>query len=478
MYRMANYDEPLLNEMEERKTLVTGKARLPDKIKRSELNLPSLSERSVVRHFIHLSQMNYGVDTGIYPLGSCTMKYNPKLLEEVAKSDKVEHIHPYQHESTVQGSLEIMYKLEKSLCEITGMDAFTFQPIAGAHGEFTGMLTVRAYHEYNGEGEKRREVILPDSAHGTNPASARMAGFEVVEIPSKDGRVDMDALREVLSENTAAFMLTNPNTLGIFEKDILEISKEVKKVGALLYYDGANMNAIMGKARPGDMGFDIVHLNLHKTFATPHGGGGPGAGPVGVKAELEKFLPVPRIVEGNRQGTYHLDYEREHSIGKVSNFYGNFPVLLRAYTYIMMKGSDGLKEATERAVLNSNYLMSKLLGHYSLPFGGRRMHEFAISAKNLKEKGVRALDVAKRLLDYGVHPPTIYFPMIVEEAMMIEPTESESMETLDRYAEIMNKIAEEDAEVVRNAPSNAPIGRVDEARAARNPVLKWSDFSR
>jgi len=270
-------------------------------------------------------------------------------------------------------------------------------------------------------------------------------------------------------------MLTNPNTLGIFEKDILEISREVRKVGALLYYDGANLNAIMGKARPGDMGFDIVHLNLHKTFATPHGGGGPGAGPVGVKAELEKFLPVPRVVKEGE--TYHFDYSSRHSIGKVSNFYGNFPVLLKAYAYILMKGSDGLKEATERAVLNSNYLMSKVVGkHYTLPFGGSRMHEFVVSAKNLKERGIRALDVAKRLLDYGLHPPTIYFPLIVEEAMMIEPTESESMDTLDKYAEIMNIIAEEDAELVRNAPSNAPIGRVDEALAARNPVLKWGDF--
>jgi len=474
MYRMANYDEPLLNEIEERKVGHID-IKIQDKIKRKELNLPSLSERDVVKHFIHLSQMNYGVDTGIYPLGSCTMKYNPKLLEEAAKSDKVEDIHPYQDELTVQGSLEIMYNLENMLCKITGMNAFSLQPIAGAHGEFTGMLIVRAYHESNGE--ERNEVIVPDSAHGTNPASARMAGFEVVEIPSKDGRVDMDALRAALSKNTAAFMLTNPNTLGIFEKDILEISREVRKVGALLYYDGANLNAIMGKARPGDMGFDIVHLNLHKTFATPHGGGGPGAGPVGVKAELKKFLPVPRIVKDGE--AYRFDYSSNHSIGKVSNFYGNFPVLLKAYAYILMKGSDGLKEATERAVLNSNYLISKIVGeHYMLPFGGNRMHEFVVSAKNLKERGIRALDVAKRLLDYGMHPPTVYFPLIVEEAMMIEPTESESMEALDRYAEIMNKIAEEDAEVVRNAPSNAPISRVDEALAARNPVLKWDDFSK
>jgi len=472
MYRMANYDEPLLNEIEERKARHV-EIKISDKIRREKLNLPSLSERDVVKHFIHLSQMNYGVDTGIYPLGSCTMKYNPKLLEEVARSDKVEHIHPRQDETTVQGSLEIMHNLEEALCKITGMDAFSLQPIAGAHGEFTGMLIVRAYHESNGE--ERKEVIVPDSAHGTNPASARMAGFEVVEIPSKDGRVDIDALRSALSKNTAAFMLTNPNTLGIFEKDILEISKEVRKVGALLYYDGANLNAIMGKARPGDMGFDIVHLNLHKTFATPHGGGGPGAGPVGVKAELEKFLPVPRVVKEGE--TYHFDYSSRHSIGKVSNFYGNFPVLLKAYAYILMKGSDGLKEATERAVLNSNYLMSKVVGkHYTLPFGGSRMHEFVVSAKNLKERGIRALDVAKRLLDYGLHPPTIYFPLIVEEAMMIEPTESESMDALDKYAEIMNIIAEEDAELVRNAPSNAPIGRVDEALAARNPVLKWGDF--
>ncbi|MEA2054587.1 MAG: aminomethyl-transferring glycine dehydrogenase subunit GcvPB [Candidatus Thermoplasmatota archaeon] len=474
MYKMASYDEPLLNEMEEVKKGDTDDTDIPipKSIMRRELNLPSLDERSVVKHFTHLSQMNYGIDTGTYPLGSCTMKYNPKILEEVARGDKVGYIHPYQHESTVQGALEIMYNLEKMLCEITGMDAFSLQPIAGAHGEFTGMSIVRAYHENNGE--KRNEVILPDSAHGTNPASARMAGFDVVEIPSREGRVDMDALHSVLSKNTAAFMLTNPNTLGIFEKDILEISREVKKVGALLYYDGANLNAIMGKARPGDMGFDIVHLNPHKTFATPHGGGGPGAGPVGVKANLEKFLPVPRTIKDEG---YHLDYDRANSVGKMSHFYGNFPVLLKAYTYILLKGCDGLKEATERAVLNANYLMKKLNGNYEVPFGGGRMHEFVISAKRLRKKGIRALDVAKRLIDYGVHPPTIYFPMIVEEAMMIEPTESESKETLDRYADALNAIAEEDAEVVTNAPLNAPIKRVDESKAARSLILKWSDFS-
>ena len=307
---MAKYDEPLLNEIEEEE-----EEEFLEGIERKELNIPNLSEREVMRHFIHLSQMNYGIDTGFYPLGSCTMKYNMKLLEKVARNDKLNFVHPLQDEATIQGCLEIMYKLEKMLCEITGMDAFSLQPCAGAHGEFTGMLITRTYFEKKGEGDIRKEVIVPDSAHGTNPVSAKMAGFEVVEIASKEGRVDIEALRHALSEETAAFMLTNPNTLGIFEKDILEIAKEVKKVGALLYYDGANLNAIMGKTTPAKMGFDIVHLNLHKTFGTPHGGGGPGAGPVGVKAYLEEFLPVPRVVE--RNGKFMLDYDRPNSIGKV-----------------------------------------------------------------------------------------------------------------------------------------------------------------
>lgn len=468
---MAKYDEPLLNEIEEKE-----EEEFLEDIERKELNIPNLAEREVIKHFIHLSQMNYGVDTGFYPLGSCTMKYNLKLLERVVKNEKIAYVHPLLPEDAIQGCLEIMYRLEKMLCEITGMDAFSLQPCAGAHGEFTGMLIARAYFEEIGEGDTRKEVIVPDSAHGTNPASAKMAGFDVVEIPSKNGRVDMEALRHALSNETAAFMLTNPNTLGIFEKDILEIAREVRKVGAILYYDGANLNAIMGKTTPGKMGFDIVHLNLHKTFGTPHGGGGPGAGPVGVKKHLEKFLPVPRIVE--RDGKYYLDYDRPHSIGKMSHFYGNFAVLLKAYAYIMLKGKK-LEEAAEKAVLNSNYLMEKLRSiGYEVPFYSRRMHEFVLSLSNLKRKGIKALDVAKRLLDYGFHPPTIYFPLIVEEAFMIEPTEDESKETLDRFAAAMKKILEEDVEILKEAPYNMPVKRVNEAMAARNAILTWKDMKK
>ena len=460
-------NEPLLNEIEEQEEEF-----LPDEIERKELNIPNLSRRDVMKHFVRLSQKNYGVDTGFYPLGSCTMKYNPKLLERIAFMDKVNFTSPLQHYSTVQGNLEIMYNLEKALCAITGMDAFTLQPAAGAHGEFTGMLITRAYFEW--KKERRENVIVPDSAHGTNPASARMAGFNVIEIPSKNGRVDIDALKSVVDEKTAAFMLTNPNTLGIFEKDIIQISKIIKDAGALLYYDGANLNAIMGKARPGDMGFDIVHLNLHKTFATPHGGGGPGAGPVGVKEFLSPFLPVPRVVKSG--DGYALDYSSELSIGRVSRFFGNFGVIVKAYAYILMKGGDGLKNASERAVLNSNYLMEKLRrAGYEVPYYGRRMHEFVLSLKNFKERGARAIDVAKRLLDYGFHPPTVYFPLIVDEAFMIEPTEDESRQTLDAFADAMEKILKEDAEVLKSAP-HGEIGRVDEVKAAKEIKVTWKDL--
>jgi len=463
---MAKYDEPLLNEIEEEKEEKF------EEIERKELNIPNLPERQVMKHFIHLSQMNYGVDTGFYPLGSCTMKYNPKLLQRIASMEKINFVSPLQDESTVQGNLQLMYELEKMLCEITGMDAFTLQPAAGAHGEFTGMLIARAYFEW--KGERRKNVIIPDSAHGTNPASARMAGFNVIEIPSKNGRVDLDALEHVVDGETAAFMLTNPNTLGIFEKDILKIAKIVRDAGSLLYYDGANLNAIMGKVKPGDMGFDICHLNLHKTFATPHGGGGPGAGPVGVKKFLEDFLPSPRIKkEGNE---YKFDYSSKKSIGKVSMFYGNFAVLAKAYTYILMKGKE-LKNASEKAVLNSNYLMEKLRkAGYDVPYYGRRMHEFVISLSDLRKKGIRAIDVAKRLLDYGFHPPTVYFPLIVEEAFMIEPTEDENKATLDKFAEVMGKILHEDAELLKNSPHSTPVKRVNEVMAAKKPKLTWKDL--
>ncbi len=463
---MAKYDEPLLNEIEED---------LPEEkyeVERKELNIPNISRHRIMKHFLRLSQMNYSVDNGFYPLGSCTMKYNPKLLERVARMDEIKMVSPLQDESTVQGCLELMYNLEKLLCRITGMDAFSLQPAAGAHGEFTGMLIARAYFE--DMGEKRSNVIVPDSAHGTNPASAKMAGFNVIEIPSRNGMVDIDALKSVVDDDTAALMLTNPNTLGIFEKDILQISKILKDAGALLYYDGANLNAIMGKTTPAKMGFDIVHLNLHKTFATPHGGGGPGAGPVGVKSFLAPYLPVPRVVKEN--GGYKLSYDFPKSIGKVGMFYGNFAVLVKAYAYIRMKGNM-LEKVAERAVLNSNYLMEKLRSYgFEVPYYGRRMHEFVVSLSKFKEKGLRAIDFAKRLLDYGFHPPTIYFPLIVDEAFMIEPTEDASKETLDEFADAMKKIASEDVELLKNAPHKMPVRRVNEVKAAKEPKLTWKDL--
>ena len=468
-YRMASFSEPLLNEISKKRKKRKELNLLPRIISRKNLDLPSLSESEVVRHYTRLSQMNYGIDTGIYPLGSCTMKYNPKIMEEMANSHLVANMNPYQDESTIQGCLQIIYELERMLCEITGMDSFSLQPSAGAHGEFLGMLLVKAHHGDT----KRNQVILPDSAHGTNPASAKMAGYEVIEIPSKNGIVDLEILEEALSEKTACFILTNPNTLGIFESEILEIAELVHENGALLYYDGANMNAIMGKARPGDMGFDIVHLNLHKTFSTPHGGGGPGAGPIGVKKFLKKFLPVPRIVY---DGGYHFDYGQPDSIGKISSFYGNFAVLLKAYLYIILMGGNGLKEASEIAVLNANYMKEKLLEHYLMPYRSLRKHEFVVSCEKLKEKGIRAMDVAKRLLDYGLHPPTIYFPLIVPEALMIEPTETESKKSLDEYADALIKITKENPEIVKGAPHDAPVKRVDEIKASRDPILCWKDL--
>lgn len=465
---MAEYDEPLLNEIEE-----CDEEEIFD-VERKELNIPNIKEREVVKHFLHLSQMNYGVDTGFYPLGSCTMKYNYKLMERIVKNHKINYVHPLQNEKSVQGCLHIMYELEKMLCRITGMSAFSLQPCAGAHGELTGMLITKAYFE--SIGEERKEVIIPDSAHGTNPASAKMAGFEVIEIPSKNGRIDIKALKNALSEKTASFMLTNPNTLGIFEENIVEIAEEIKNVGAILYYDGANMNAILGKTNPGIMGFDIVHLNLHKTFGTPHGGGGPGAGPVGVRDYLERFLPVPRICK--KDGEYFLDYDRPDSIGKISNFYGNFSVLLKAYAYILLKGRE-LEKVAERAVLNSNYLMEKLRNAgYEVPFYGRRMHEFVLSLAKLRGKGIKAIDVAKRLLDYGFHPPTVYFPLIVEEAFMIEPTEDESKKTLDKFADAMKKILHEDEEILKSSPHKTPVKRVNEVMAMKKPILTWKDFER
>ncbi len=438
-------------------------------------HLPEVSEVDLVRHFTALSKLNHGVDTGFYPLGSCTMKYNPKRNENVAKLLGLSWIHPYQPESTVQGALTLLYRLQLDLAEITGMDDVTLQPAAGAQGEWTGLTVIGAYHR--SRGDMRTRVIVPDSSHGTNPASVTMAGFKAVTIPSNpDGSVNLEALRKAVGPDTAALMLTNPSTLGLFESHIQEIAEIVHSAGGLLYYDGANMNAILGQARPGDMGFDVVHLNLHKTFSTPHGGGGPGAGPVGVKAFLSPFLPLP-VVTLQADGRYTLDFDRPQSIGKVKGFYGNFSVLVRAYAYIRTLGAEGLKQVAEGAVLNANYLMRRLQSAYDLPYPQMCKHEFVLSARRQKhQSGVRALDIAKRLLDFGVHPPTIYFPLIVEECLMIEPTETESLETLDTFATLMLQIAreaEEQPDLVLSAPHHTVIHRLDETTAARNPILRY-----
>lgn len=442
-------------------------------LRETEACLPEVSEIEVVRHYTRLSQLNFCVDTHFYPLGSCTMKYNPRVGEKLASLDSFTSLHPYEPEELTQGALKIMFELGKYLCEIGGFDAVTLQPSAGAHGELTGLLLAKAYHEYRGR--KRSKVIIPDSAHGTNPASCTLAGYKAIEIKSgKDGCIDIDKLREELDEETAVVMITNPNTLGLFEEEIVEIAELTHSVGALLYGDGANMNALMGISRPGDMGFDILHFNLHKTFAAPHGGGGPGSGPVAVKKELEPFLPIPVIIEKN--GKYHLDYDRPLSIGKVKSFYGNFPVILKAYIYIRMMGAEGLKKASENAVLNARYVINKLKKEYDLPYDKPPMHEGVLSGKKFKEYGIKTLDIAKRLLDYGFHPPTIYFPLIVEEALMIEPTETETKETLDAFIEAMLNIAreaKEKPELLKNAPHITPVRRLDEVKAARDLKLRW-----
>jgi glycine dehydrogenase subunit 2 len=439
-----------------------------------EPELPEVSELDIMRHYTALSRRNHGVDSGFYPLGSCTMKYNPKINENVARFNGFAHVHPLQDESSVQGALELLYDLQQHLIEITGMDEVTLQPAAGAHGEWTGLMLIRAYHEANGD-FKRTKVIVPDSAHGTNPASATIAGFETITVKStEDGLVDLDDLRKVVGEDTAALMLTNPNTLGLFEEHILEIGDIIHEAGGKVYYDGANLNAVLSKARPGDMGFDVVHLNLHKTFTGPHGGGGPGSGPVGVKADLIPFLPKPII--SKRGEEYVLEYDRPQSIGRVKPYYGNFGINVRAYTYIRSMGPDGLKAVTEYAVLNANYMMRRLAAYYDLPFDKHCKHEFVLSGRRQKKLGVRTLDIAKRLLDFGYHPPTIYFPLNVEECIMIEPTETESKETLDAFCDIMIQIAkeaEENPEIVQEAPHTTVVGRLDETTAARKPVLRY-----
>lgn len=445
-----------------------------DYLRAEEPNLPEVSELDIMRHYTALSKRNHGVDSGFYPLGSCTMKYNPKINENVARIAGFAHIHPLQDESSVQGALELMYDLQEHLIEITGMDEVTLQPAAGAHGEWTGLMLIRAFHEANGD-VKRTKVIVPDSAHGTNPASATVAGFETITVKSdENGLVDLNDLRSVVGEDTAALMLTNPNTLGLFEENILEMAQIVHEAGGKLYYDGANLNAVLSKARPGDMGFDVVHLNLHKTFTGPHGGGGPGSGPVGVKKDLIPYLPKPIVTK--KDGVFVLDYDRPQSIGRVKPYYGNFGINVRAYTYIRTMGPDGLKAVTEYAVLNANYMMRRLEPYFDLPFDRHCKHEFVLSGKRQKKLGVRTLDIAKRLLDFGYHPPTIYFPLNVEECIMIEPTETESKETLDAFIEAMIQIAkeaEENPEIVQEAPHTTVVGRLDETTAARKPILRY-----
>ncbi|AQZ47530.1 putative glycine dehydrogenase [decarboxylating] subunit 2 [Paenibacillus larvae subsp. larvae] len=437
--------------------------------------LPEVYEVDVIRHYTALSRRNFGIDNGFYPLGSCTMKYNPKINEDIARIAGFAHIHPYQPEESIQGALELLYNLQQDLAEITGMDQVTLQPAAGAHGEWTGLMMIRAYHE--SRGEKRTKVIVPDSAHGTNPASASSAGFDTVTVKSNErGLVNLDELKTVVGPDTAALMLTNPNTLGLFEEDITEIARVVHEAGGLLYYDGANANAIMGITRPGDMGFDVVHMNLHKTMSTPHGGGGPGAGPVGVKSRLIPYLPAP-IVDKREDGTFYLNSDFPESIGRVKSFYGNFGILVRAYTYIRTYGPDGLRKVSEYAVLNANYMLKRLAPYFDVPFNRFCKHEFVLSGTRQKKLGVKTLDMAKRLLDFAYHPPTIYFPLNVEECIMIEPTETESKETLDGFIDTMIRIAnesEENPELVINAPYTTTVSRLDEAGAARKPILNCS----
>lgn len=452
----------------------TGEKPLSAAGRKSPLRLPQVSENDISRHYTALANATHGVNDGSYPLGSCTMKYNPKLNDEMASLPGFTRIHPLQPEETVQGCLHVLHDAERVFCEITGMDAMTFQPAAGAHGEFTGLLLIRAYHESRGD-VKRTKIIVPDSAHGTNPASATMAGYQVINIPStKEGCVDLEALKAAVGEDTAGLMLTSPNTVGLFDKNILEITRIVHESGGLCYYDGANLNAVMGVARPGDMGFDTVHLNLHKTFSTPHGGGGPGSGPVGCKAFLGKFLPGKEIREENGI-FYRADYEK--SIGMVRAFYGNFLVVVKALCYALTLGAEGIRDAAHMAVLNANYLRVRLSEAYHMAYQETCMHEFVMTLQPEKEElQVSAMDIAKALLDYGIHPPTMYFPLIVHEALMIEPTETESPENLEElisaFMEIHRK-AQEDPEWIRSAPHKTEISRLDEVQAARNPKLHY-----
>ncbi len=455
--------------------LTEVKQAIPAKYLRKGLGLPEVNEVDVIRHYMGLSKLNYGVDNGFYPLGSCTMKYNPKVNDKMAALPGHSLIHPMQPAEMTQGALQLMYELEKDLCEITGMARVTLQPAAGAHGELTGIMTAKKYFEHKGEGAQRNTVLEPDSSHGTNPASANMCGFKVVEVKSNaSGSVDLDDLRAKMSENVAVFMLTNPNTLGLFDPTIEEIAKIVHGKGGLMYCDGANLNANVGIVRPGDLGFDIIQLNLHKTFSTPHGGGGPGSGPVGVKSYLVPFLPKPMVEKVGEK--YILDHDKPHSIGRVKAFQGNYGILSRAYTYIKSLGREGLRNVGENAVLNANYMMRKLQPHYKLPYNRVCQHEFVLSDEGMPN-GVTTMDVAKRLLDYGFHSPTIYFPLIVHGAIMIEPTETEGKEILDSFIDTMIKIkkeAETQPDLVKGAPHTTFIKRLDAVKAAREPVLRWT----
>jgi glycine dehydrogenase subunit 2 len=445
-----------------------------DSLRTEPPKLPELSEVDVIRHFTQLSQRNYGVDAGFYPLGSCTMKYNPKINEDVSRLKGFTNSHPYQPQSLSQGNLELLYRLDRLLSDITGMARMSLVPAAGAHGELAGIMAIKAYHRHHGQ-NRRTKILVSDSAHGTNPATAAAAGYEAVEVKSnEEGGVDLAELRRLMGDDVAGLMLTNPNTLGLFEKDIVEIAQIVHAGGGLLYYDGANANAITGITRPGDMGFDVVHLNLHKTFSTPHGGGGPGAGPIGVKEHLVPFLPCPTVEwDGTK---YYFDYDRPLSIGRIKNFYGHFLVLVRAYAYILSLGPAGLRQVAETAVLNANYMLNKLKERYDVAYDRICMHEFVLSGQRQKAQGCSTLDIAKRLLDYGFHPPTVYFPLIVKEAIMVEPVESEAVETLDAFIEAMLKIADEveqNPSLVKSAPHTTVVGRLDEVKAVRQPKLRY-----
>lgn len=452
---------------------------LPPDLRRDHIEgMPELSELDVIRHFTRLSTWNYNIDLGLYPLGSCTMKYNPRINERVARLSGFTEAHPYMPTEMVQGALEVQKMLERCLGEISGMDAVSLHPAAGAQGELTGLLMIRAYHE--AQGNPRRRILVPDSAHGTNPASVTISGYEVENVPSNaSGMVDLTHLHNIVDDQVAGIMITNPNTLGIFESEIAEISKLMHAHGALVYMDGANLNAMMGITRPGDFGVDVLHINLHKTFTTPHGGGGPGSGPVAVKAVLEPFLPSPtvKIAEG---GTYYIDYKRPQSIGKVKAFFGQFGMHVRALCYIRANGPEGLKEVSEIAVLNANYIREKLKDAYSLPYDAASLHEVVFSDRNQARNGVHVRHIGKRLMDYGFHPPTVSFPLIVPGAIMIEPTETESKQELDEFIDAMLSIAseaEEDPDLVKNAPHTTRIGRIDEAAAARKPILRWTPDS-